>query len=31
MKVQIMIKTSYNMAEVPSLVDSGATNDFIHP
>ena len=31
MKVPIMIKMSYNMAEVPSLVDSGATNNFIHP
>ena len=31
MKVPITIKTSYNMAEVPSLVDSGATNNFIHP
>ena len=31
MKVPIMIKTSYNMAEVPSLVDSGATDNFIHP
>ena len=31
MKVQITIKTSYNMAKVPSLVDSGATDNFIHP
>ena len=31
MKVPITIKTSYNMAKVPSLVDSGATNNFIHP
>ena len=31
MKVPIMIKTSYNTAKVPSLVDSGATNNFIHP
>ena len=31
MKVLIMIKTSYNTAEVPSLVDSGATDNFIHP
>ena len=31
MKVPITIKTSYNMAEVPSLVDSGATDNFIHP
>ena len=26
-----MIKTSYNTAKVPSLVDSGATDNFIHP
>ena len=26
-----MIKMSYNTAEIPSLVDSGATNNFIHP
>ena len=31
MKVPVTIKTSYNMAEVPSLVDSGATDNFIHP
>ena len=31
MKVLITIKMSYNMAEVPSLVDSGATDNFIHP
>ena len=31
MKVPIMIKTSYNTAKVPSLVDSGATDNFIHP
>ena len=31
MKVPITIKTSYNMAKVPSLVDSEATNNFIHP
>ena len=31
MKVPITIKTSYNMAKVPSLVDSGATDNFIHP
>ena len=31
MKVPITIKTSYNMAEVLSLVDSGATDNFIHP
>ena len=31
MKVPIRIKTSYNTAKVPSLVDSGATNNFIHP
>ena len=31
MKVPITSKTSYNMAEVPSLVDSGATDNFIHP
>ena len=31
MKVPITIKTSYNTAKVPSLVDSGATNNFIHP
>ena len=31
MKVLITIKTSYNTAEVPSLVDSGATDNFIHP
>ena len=31
MRVPITIKTSYNMAKVPSLVDSGATDNFIHP
>ena len=31
MKVLITIKTSYNTAKVPSLVDSGATDNFIHP
>ena len=31
MKVPVTIKTSYKKAEVPSLVDSGATNNFIHP
>ena len=31
MKVPITIKTSYNPAKVPSLVDSGATDNFIHP
>ena len=31
MKVPITIKTSYITAEVPSLVDSGATDNFIHP
>src|SRR6201996_6875418 len=31
MKVPITIKTSYKKAEVPSLVDSGATDNFISP
>ena len=31
MKVPVTIKTSYNTAKVPSLVDSGATDNFIHP
>ena len=31
MKVLITIKTSYNTAKVQSLVDSGATDNFIHP
>ena len=31
MKVSITIKMSYNTAKVPSLVDSGATDNFIHP
>ena len=31
MKVPVTIKTSYNMAKAPSLVDSGATDNFIHP
>ena len=31
MKVPVTIKISYNTAKVPSLVDSGATNNFIHP
>ena len=31
MKVPITIKTSYNTAKVPSLVDSGATDNVIHP
>ena len=31
MKVPITIETSYKKAEVPSLVDSGATDNFISP
>ena len=31
MKVPVTIKTSYKKAEVPSLVDSEATDNFIHP
>ena len=31
MKVPITINSSYNTAKVPSLVDSGTTNNFIHP
>ena len=31
MKVPVTIKTSYKQAEVLSLVDSGATDNFIHP
>ena len=31
MKVLITIKTSYNTVKVPRLVDSGATDNFIHP
>ena len=31
MKVPTAIQTRYNKAEVRSLVDSGATDNFIHP
>ena len=31
MKVPVTIKTSYKKAKVSSLVDSGATDNFIHP
>src|ERR1700733_5110103 len=31
MKVPMAIQTRYNKAEVRSLVDSGATDNFIHP
>ena len=31
MKVPTSIRTSYNKAETKGLVDSGATDNFIHP
>ena len=31
MKVPISVRTSYNKADLQCLVDSGATNNFIHP
>ena len=31
MRVPVSIRASYNMADIKALVDSGATNNFIHP
>ena len=31
MKVPTAINTRYNTAEIKSLVDSGATHNFVHP
>jgi hypothetical protein len=31
MKVPVSIRASYNMADIRALVDSGATDNFIHP
>jgi hypothetical protein len=31
MKVPVSIRASYNMANIRALVDSGATDNFIHP
>ena len=31
MKVPISVRTSYNKADMRSLVDSGATDNFVHP
>jgi predicted aspartyl protease len=31
MKVPVLICTKYNMADMKALVDSGATDNFIHP
>ena len=31
MKVPITIKMGYSTVKIPSLVDSGATDNFIHP
>jgi predicted aspartyl protease len=31
MKVLVSIRASYNMANIRALVDSGATDNFIHP
>jgi predicted aspartyl protease len=31
MKVPVSIQASYNMADIRALVDSGATDNFIHP
>lgn len=31
MKVPTVIKTCYNMAEIRSLIDSGVTDNFMHP
>ena len=31
MKVPISVRTSYNKADLRCLVDSGATDNFIHP
>src|SRR6202012_1823522 len=31
MRIPVLIQTSENMADIQALVDSGATNNFIHP
>jgi hypothetical protein len=31
MRIPVSIRVSYNMANIKALVDSGATNNFIHP
>ena len=31
MRIPVSIRASYNMANIKALVDSGATNNFIHP
>ena len=31
MRVPVSIRASYNMADIKALVDSGATDNFIHP
>jgi hypothetical protein len=31
MRIPVSIRASYNMADIKALVDSGATNNFIHP
>jgi hypothetical protein len=31
MRVPVSLRTSYSMADKKALVDSGATNNFIHP
>ena len=31
MKVPVSVRTSYNKADIRSLVDSGATDNFVHP
>jgi hypothetical protein len=31
MRIPVSIRASYNMANIKALVDSGATDNFIHP
>jgi hypothetical protein len=31
MRIPVSIRVSYNMANIKALVDSGATDNFIHP
>jgi hypothetical protein len=31
MRIPVSVRASYNMADVKALVDSGATNNFVHP
>jgi hypothetical protein len=31
MRIPVSVRASYNMADVKALVDSGATDNFMHP